>query len=68
MKISEHIKKRRLLLGITQQDLADFSEVSLRTIREIELGKANPSLSTLTSIADVLGMELDLKIKTPRES
>ena len=61
--ISEKIKKRRLLLGIRQQDLADISGVGLRTIKEIETNKGNPSLNTLIKILDVLGMEFDLKIK-----
>ncbi|KAA6307830.1 hypothetical protein EZS27_040497 [termite gut metagenome] len=67
MKIFEFIKQRRLLLGITQQDLADFSGVSLRTIGEIEAGKANPSIKTLNSMVDVLGLEIDLKIKNSND-
>jgi y4mF family transcriptional regulator len=63
MKIVEFIKQRRLLLGITQQDLAVFSGVSLRTIGEIEAGKANPSIETLNRIVEGLGLEIDLKIK-----
>ena len=58
------IKERRSLLGITQQDLADISGVGLRTIKEIETGKGNPSVNTLSKILDVLGMDLDLRIKT----
>ncbi|MEG1648930.1 MAG: helix-turn-helix domain-containing protein [Rikenellaceae bacterium] len=57
------IKERRTLLGLTQQDLADYSGLSLRIIKSIEVGKANPSLITLTKIAEVLGLELVLKIK-----
>ena len=63
MKTLKIIKKRRLLLGITQQDLSDFSGVGLRTIRQIEAGKGNPSLETLTNILNVLGVEIDFKIK-----
>ena len=61
--IYKKIKERRSLLGITQQDLADISRVGLRTIKEIETGRGNPSINTLAKILDVLGMELDLKIK-----
>jgi y4mF family transcriptional regulator len=57
------IKERRSLLGITQQDLADISGVGLRTIKEIETNKGNPSINTLSKILDALGMELDLRIK-----
>jgi len=61
--IYEIIKERRSLLGITQQDLADISGVGLRTIKEIETNKGNPSVNTMSKILDVLGMELDIKIK-----
>jgi len=61
--IYEKLKERRSLLGITQQDLADISDVGLRTIKEIETGRGNPSINTLSKILNVLGMELDLKIK-----
>ncbi len=61
--ICNKIKERRSLLGITQQDLSDISGVGLRTIKEIETGKGNPSINTLLKILDVLGMELDVKIK-----
>lgn len=57
------IKERRVLLGLTQQDLADYTGVSLRIIKSIEAGKGNPSVSTLSKIAEVLGLELRLQIR-----
>lgn len=63
MDIHSIIRERRALLGLTQQDLADYTGLSLRIIKSIESGKGNPSLSTLTKIADVLGLELILKVK-----
>lgn len=63
MKLQEIIKQRRVILGITQQDLADFSGVGLRTIREIEAGKGNPSIETLNKILEALGLEMDFRIK-----
>jgi transcriptional regulator with XRE-family HTH domain len=67
LNIVEKIKERRAILGITQQDLADISEVGLRTIKEIETYKGNPSVKTLTKILDVLGLELVLQIKNPMQ-
>ena len=61
--ICRKIKERRSLLKITQQDLADISGVGLRTIKEIETGRGNPSVNTLLKILDVLGMELNIKIR-----
>lgn len=63
MNIAKDIKERRSQLGISQLDLAEISEVSLSTIKDIERGKGNPSLTTLEKIADVLGMEVMLRIK-----
>ena len=61
--IIEILKKRRIDLNITLEHLADLSGVSLRTIKEIESGKGNPTFATLRKIADVLGMEIKLEVK-----
>ena len=55
MKIQEVMKLQRKALGITQQDLADMSEIAISTIKKIESGKGNPSLSTVEKIMDILG-------------
>lgn len=57
------IKQRRKILKIRQEDLAEISDVALRTIVTIEGGEGNPSLETLFKIAEVLGMELQLNVK-----
>jgi len=57
------IKERREVLQVTQEGLAELSGVGLRTLKELESGKGNPTLSTLHKISDVLGMEICLKVK-----
>lgn len=57
------IKERRAVLGLTQQDLADYSGLSVRIIKSIETGKGNPSIVTLNKIADILGLEIIMKVK-----
>lgn len=57
------IKERREALQVTQEGLAALSGVGLRTLKQFESGKGNPTLSTLHKIADVLGMDVCLKIK-----
>ncbi|GAB4014033.1 hypothetical protein GCM10028808_35100 [Spirosoma migulaei] len=57
------IKERRKLLQVTQETLAELSGVGLRTLKQFERGKGNPTLQTLQKLADVLGMEVCLKIK-----
>lgn len=57
------IKERRKVLKINQDDLSEISEVALHTISDIESGKGNPTLNVIAKICDVLGLELDVRIK-----
>lgn len=57
------IKVRRKVLGISQQDLAEMAGLGVATIKDIERGKGNPSLSTVARILDVLGMDLVFKVR-----
>ena len=61
------IKERRTVLGLTQQDLSDYTGLSLRIIKSVESEKGNPSLKTLEKIADVLGLEIIIKVKVVNE-
>lgn len=63
MDISKAIKDRRTLLGISQQDLSDFSGVGISTVKDLERGVGNPSLRTLIKILDVVGLEIILQIR-----
>ena len=67
MKYGNLIKERRTMLGLTQQDLADYTELSLRIIKSVESERENPSLKTLEKIAGVLGLELVMKVKIVNE-
>jgi transcriptional regulator with XRE-family HTH domain len=58
------IKERREMLKVTQATLAELSGVGLRTLKQFESGKGNPTLLTLQKLADVLGMEISMKVKT----
>lgn len=65
MSISATLATRRKTLGISQNDLAEMSGVSLATIKNIERGKGNPSFETVEKILTVLGMEIQLKVRSP---
>ena len=67
MRYGELIKERRAVLGLTQQDLSDYTGLSLRIIKSIESEKGNPSLKTLAKIAEVLGLELIMRVKIINE-
>lgn len=64
MQLSSIIKARRQTLGISQLDLAEMAGIGIATVKSIETDKANPSLRTVEALAEVLGLELMLKIKT----
>lgn len=57
------IKERRENLKVNQENLAKLSGVGLRTLKQFESGKGNPTLHTIQKIADVLGLEVCLKVK-----
>ena len=61
--IIETLKKRRIRLQVTQETFALLTGVSLRTIKQLEAGKGNPTLETIQKLANVLGLELQLEIK-----
>ncbi|WP_396634838.1 helix-turn-helix domain-containing protein [Maribacter sp. R86514] len=55
------MKERREMLHFTQEMLADLSDVGLRTLKQFESGKGNPTAKTLNKLANSLGMELTFK-------
>ena len=62
--LSSEIKKRRKLLNLTQSDLAEISEVSIRSLKAIETTEGNPSLSKLEKVLDSLGLKIEIGVKT----
>ncbi len=64
ISLSDSIKRRRKELKLSQTYVGDLAGVSLNTISKIERGEANPTMDIIEKIADVLGLELKLKIKS----
>lgn len=63
IEIGKKIRDMRKHLGITQKDLAEISEISLRNLINIESGSANPGFDQLNKIVETLGMEIVIKVK-----
>jgi len=61
--IGNNIRKKRNASGISQQELADNSDVAKSTIQRIEKGEMNPSILTLKNISVALEIELSEIIK-----
>ena len=58
-KIGFKIKERRQSIGITQEYVANFLDVNPSHISNIECGRANPSLTALIKIANILKCSVD---------
>jgi XRE family transcriptional regulator, aerobic/anaerobic benzoate catabolism transcriptional regulator len=73
-KLGEEVRKLRQRRGITLKRLAQLSGLSDRFLIEVEKGKANPSVTSLVSLADALQTSLtdllpgDSEIKTQNSS
>ena len=53
----KRIKESRLKQGWTQEDLAEYAKVNLRTIQRIENNETSPRRKTLDLLFDVLGID-----------
>jgi transcriptional regulator with XRE-family HTH domain len=60
METGKLIKELRIKKGMTQEELADKTEVSARTIQRIENGEVDPRAYTLQMIAKALDVDFNL--------
>jgi transcriptional regulator with XRE-family HTH domain len=60
MKTGQLIKELRTKKGITQEDLAAKTDISVRTIQRIESGEVDARAYTLQSIAAALEVEYEI--------
>jgi putative transcriptional regulator len=69
-KVRNHIKKHRLRLGLSQEELANAVGVSRQSINSIERGRYTPSLPLALRFARLFGcatdelFELEEEVKT----
>jgi transcriptional regulator with XRE-family HTH domain len=62
--IAKTVKRLRERMGLSQEKLARLADVSNNTIINIEAGKQdNPTIDTLSKIANALGVGVDELIK-----
>ncbi|MBR1757975.1 MAG: helix-turn-helix transcriptional regulator [Lachnospiraceae bacterium] len=59
MDIGNKIRELRMQIGLTQEELADRSELSKGFISQVERNLTSPSIATLTDILQVLGTDLE---------
>jgi DNA-binding XRE family transcriptional regulator len=57
-QIASYIKTARFCYGMTQKELASESDVSFRTIQNIEAGDLNYTIKNLIKVIAVFNLEL----------
>jgi transcriptional regulator with XRE-family HTH domain len=59
MNTGQIIREARIKKGMTQEELAEKTDISIRTIQRIENGEVDPRSYTLMSIAKVLEIDYE---------
>lgn len=67
MELSQKIVTARKKKGLTQEQLADLTNITVRTIQRIESGESTPRSYTLKAIADALNIPFDTLITAEAE-
>ena len=67
-ELGRRIQKARKEKGLTQQELADLSHVSLKHVQGCERGVKNPSFEVLRAFCKVLNLSLDSLSICPKMS
>ena len=61
LTVAQAVKRMRKITGLTQLEFArKVAGVTVRTLNEIETGKANPTVETLNKIAGPFGYQVGL--------
>ncbi len=68
MQPGKKIAAARKLKGLTQEELADLSQITVRTIQRIEAGANTPQSFTLKAIAKALDIEYESLINPEPET
>lgn len=63
VQLGNVIRENRQAKHISQEKLSMISEVAIKSIHSIELGKGNPSIKTLTKLLQVLDLEFIIVTK-----
>jgi transcriptional regulator with XRE-family HTH domain len=67
MKTGQIIRELRTKKGMTQEDLAAKTEITVRTIQRIESGEVDPRAFTLQSIATALEVDYQILLNADEE-
>ena len=66
-ELGRRITRRRTELNLGQEDLAEMSGITPRTVYQIEKGLGNPTLQVINKVLATLGLEIHLDIRSTTE-
>ena len=61
------LRDGRLAKGLTQKELSEKSNISVRSIQRIERGEITPRSYTIKTLAEILGLSYDDFLKAARQ-
>ena len=62
MYLSENLKKYRLLKNLTQEDVAEYLNITPQSVSKWERGQSYPDITFLPALADIFETSIDLLI------
>lgn len=62
MYLSENLKKYRLLKNLTQEDIAEYLNITPQSVSKWERGESYPDITFLPALANILETSIDLLI------
>lgn len=62
LEVGERLKQKRILMGLTQDEVAERINRSSKYYADIERGSCGMSIETLLALSDILDMSLDFII------
>ena len=72
LTLQDAVKRMRAIARMTQPEFAAHRGVSVKAIKEIERGVANPTVATLNRIGEIFGLEVAFvrsdKLRSPRSA
>lgn len=68
LDLASQLKKAREANGMSQEALALTAEVDRTYVSQLERGVANPLLLILQRIAEALGLELTIRLRSPTDA
>lgn len=61
--IASSVSQRRHEINMEQEALCDYSGMSITTLSNLENAKANITIEKLGAILNILGLEIEIKVK-----